>query len=130
LWIVFARAAGIGLNGREYMPLLVAFPMLAGEIVYRNRARISTTLAGTLAALATTAGVLQFIAWYLNGRRAAVGIAGSLLFPADADWGPPLGWLVWVAVAGCGALMLAATSVGSLDVARTVWRDRLGFVHK
>jgi hypothetical protein len=129
-WIVFARAVGIGLNGRQYMPLLVAFPMLAGEIVYRNRARISTTLAGTLAALATTAGVLQFIAWYLNGRRAAVGTAGSLLFPADADWDPPLGWLAWVAVAGCGALMLAATSVGSLDAARTVWRDRLGLVHK
>ncbi len=115
VWMVFGRATGIGINGRQYMPVLVAFPMLAGEVLYRNRARISRRVALALAALATQAGVLQFIAWYLNGRRAAVGTAGDLLFVPDAQWRPPLGWWPWIAIACCGALMLAATSFGSLD---------------
>jgi Predicted membrane protein (DUF2142) len=126
VWIVFARGAGIGLNGREYMPVLVAFPILAGEIVNRNRARLSTALAGTLAALASTAGVLHFIAWYLNGRRAAVGTSGNLLFPSHAQWNPPLGWAMWVTVAGCGALILAAASVrATRHQARSFYQRRL-----
>jgi hypothetical protein len=115
VWLVFGRATGIGINGREYMPVLVAFPMLAGEVVYRNRDRISRRTAVALAVLAAQAGVLQFIAWYLNGRRAAVGISGSLLFISHAHWKPPLGWLLWIAVAGCGVLVLASTSIGSLS---------------
>jgi hypothetical protein len=111
-WIVFGRAVGIpGINGREFMPALVAFPLLAGEIVYRNRARVTAALVRTLAALASAAGVVQFIAWYMNGRRAAVGTAGSLLFPDHARWNPPLGWLPWITVASCGALLLATTSI-------------------
>jgi hypothetical protein len=114
VWIVFGRAAGIGIIGREYMPVLVAFPLLAGEVVYRHRARLSTRFAGVLMTLASTAGILHFLAWYLNGRRAAVGTAGHLLFPADARWSPPLGWAGWITVAACGALILAAASVSSL----------------
>jgi hypothetical protein len=111
---VFGRAVGIGINGREYMPFLVAFPMLAREVVYRNRDRISRATAVTLAVLTALGGVLQFVAWYLNGRRAAVGTSGSLLFFGHAHWSPPLGWLPWIAVAGCGVLMLASTSISAL----------------
>jgi len=124
LWTLFGRAVGTGLNGREYMPLLVAFPLLAGEVVYRNRARLSAMLLRTLAALACTTGVLQFIAWYLNGRRAAVGIAGSLLFPAHAQWSPPLGWIPWLLLAGAGALMLVIVSIAPLATARRVTPSR------
>ena len=119
-WVLFARGVGIGINGREYMPVLVGFPILAGEIVYRNRTRLSRALARTLAVLATLAGGLQFVAWYFNARRAAVGTAGSLMFPAHAQWSPGLGWFPWIVVAGCGALLIAATSIP--------WRDRRGAV--
>ena len=122
LWILFGRAVGIGLNGREYMPVLVAFPILAGEVVYRNRTRVSAALARALTARASTAAVVHFIAWYWNGRRAAVGTAGSLLFPAHAQWSPPLGWVTWMIVAGCGALILAATSVVPADLGRLLGR--------
>lgn len=123
-WTLFGRGVGIGLNGRQYMPVLVAFPLLAGEVVYRNRAKLSAALLRTLAALACTAGVLQFIAWYLNGRRAAVGIAGSLLFPAHARWSPPIGWTPSIPLAGGGALMLAIVSIAPLAIIRRVTSTR------
>ena len=115
VWMVFGRAVGIGINAREYMPVLVAFPMLAGEVVYRNRDRLSRATAVSLATLAPLAAAVQFVAWYLNGRRAAVGTSGPLLFLSDPEWQPPLGWLPWIAVAGCGVLLLASTSVTSLS---------------
>jgi hypothetical protein len=117
VWLLFGRAAGIGINGREYMPVIVAFPMLAGEVVYRNRAAISRRAGTALATLATLAGVLQFVAWYLNGQRAAVGTTGSLQFVSRPGWSPPLGWWPWIAVAGAGVLMLMSTSLGA-DPAR------------
>jgi predicted membrane protein DUF2142 len=118
IWMVFGRAAGIGINGREYMPVLVAFPMLCAEVLYRNRARISSVDATVLASLATIAAILQFIAWYLNGRRSAVGTGGPLLFASHAGWSPPLGWVPWLAVSACGALLLASVSLGRLWATR------------
>jgi hypothetical protein len=94
------------------MPLLVAFPMLAGEVLVRNRARISHADAVVLTSLATIAAVLQFVAWYLNGRRSAVGTGGTLLFVSHAGWSPPLGWAPWLVVAACGVLGLASVSLG------------------
>jgi hypothetical protein len=111
VWMVFARATGIGINGREYMPGLVAVPMVAGEVLYRHRDRISSRGIAALAKLATIAAVMQFVAWYLNGQRAAVGTAGSLLFASHAQWKPPLGWLVWIAVAGCATVLIASITI-------------------
>jgi hypothetical protein len=118
VWMVFGRAAGIGIIGREYLPVLVGFPMLCGEVLYRHRARLSQRDATAVASLATTAAVIQFVAWYLNGRRAAVGTGGSLLFVSHAGWSPPLGWGPWLAIGACGALLLASVPLGRLSAAR------------
>jgi hypothetical protein len=118
VWIVFGRAAGIGIIGREYLPVLVAFPMLCGEVVYRHRASLAARDATALVSLATITALLQFIAWYLNGRRSAVGMSGSLLFASHAGWSPPLGWVVWLAVGACGALLLASVPLSRLAPAR------------
>jgi predicted membrane protein DUF2142 len=118
VWMVFGRAAGIGIIGREYLPVLVGFPMLCGEVVYRQRARLARREAAALASLATIAAVIQFVAWYLNGRRSAVGTGGPLLFVSHAGWSPPLGWGAWLAVGACGALLLASVPLGRLAPAR------------
>jgi hypothetical protein len=118
IWMVFGRAAGIGIVGREYMPVLVAFPMLAGEVLYRNRSRIGAREARAVTALATIAAILQFVAWFFNGRRSAVGTGGTLLFPSHATWTPPLGWGLWLAVGACGALLLASVSLSGLSAAQ------------
>jgi hypothetical protein len=114
VWMVFGRAAGIGINGREYMPLLVAFPLLAGEILLSRRLSLSGATTRWLAALAALSGVLQFVAWYLNGQRAAVGVSGQLLFAGSAAWRPPLGWLTWMVIAGVGALSLASVPLSTV----------------
>ena len=64
--------------------------MLAGEVVYRNRDRLSRATVVALATVAPLAGTVQFLAWYLNGRRAAVGTGGPLLFLSDPECEPPL----------------------------------------
>lgn len=118
VWMVFGRAVGIGIIGREYLPVLVGFPMLCGEVLYRQRARISHRDAAALAPLATIAAVIQFVAWYLNGRRSAVGTGGPLLFVSHAGWSPPLGWVPWLAVGACGALLLASVPPSRLSPVR------------
>ncbi|MFZ1993902.1 MAG: DUF2142 domain-containing protein, partial [Solirubrobacteraceae bacterium] len=115
IWMVFGRAAGIGINGREYMPVLVGFPMLCGEILYRHRDRISHAHGVLVTALATCAAVIQFVAWYLNGRRSAVGVGGSLLYPSHAAWSPPLGWVLWLVVAAAGAALVASVALARSD---------------
>ena len=119
VWMVFGRAAGIGIIGREYLPVLVGFPMLCGEVLYRQRARLARRDTASLASLATIAAVIQFVAWYLNGRRSAVGTGGPLLFVPHAGWTPPLGWVPWLAVGACGALLLASVPLGRLSA----WRS-------
>jgi predicted membrane protein DUF2142 len=114
IWMVFGRGAGIGIIGREYLPVLVAFPMLAGEVLHRNRARLSRLDAAVVASLGTIAAILQFVAWYYNARRSAVGIGGKLLFVSHPGWSPPLGWGVWLGVAACGALLLATVPLSRL----------------
>jgi Predicted membrane protein (DUF2142) len=118
VWSVFGRAVGIGIIGREYLPVLAGFPMLCGEVLYRQRARLAQRDAAALASLATIAAVIQFVAWYYNARRSAVGTGGSLLFASHAMWSPPLGWVPWLAVAACGALVLLSVPLSRLAPAR------------
>jgi hypothetical protein len=126
LWLVFGRAAGIGINGREYMPLLVAFPLLAGEMLLRRRESLSSVLGGGLAALASISGVLQFVAWYFDAQRSAVGTGGQLFFVESAQWTPPLGWATWIVVAGLGALSLASVPLSAVRGADAATGQRSG----
>ncbi len=107
-YVVFQRHTGFGLQGRHVLPFLVVIPLLAGELLRRReellrapRARLLLTLCFAGVALA------QFAALYLNGRRSAVGVDGSLLFLGDAEWSPPIGWGLWLAVAALGAACIA-----------------------
>ena len=57
------------------------------------------------------AGLVHFVAWYVNARRSAVGTGGPLFFLDDAKWSPAGGWVPWLLLAGLGALALLAAAV-------------------
>jgi len=103
---------GTDVQGRHVLPFAVVVPLLAGELVYRNRARLALVDLGALFAwLAAAVAVLQAVAWYANGYRQSVGIDGPRFFLTHAEWTPPLGWLPWALLAFTGAALLAAPAL-------------------
>jgi hypothetical protein len=96
-WLVQYRHTGFDLQGRQMLPLLVALPILCGSLV--NQRRLLPL------ALALTAPI-QFVAWYMNARRSAVGTGGSLFFLDSAKWTPAGGWVPWLMLAALGSLAL------------------------
>ncbi len=114
LWVLSLRHTGFGLQGRYVLPVLVAVPLLCGEVLVRGRARLT---AGVRAALvlgvAGAVAVLHLGAWWFNARRAATGTDGPLLFLGEAEWSPPLGWAPWLGLAVVGAALVAAAIAGT-----------------
>lgn len=111
LYAVVAAPAGGGVQGRWLLPVAVAVPLLAGAVVARN-ARISDRATNALSvAVVATAAVVQFLAFYQNGRRYAVGPSGALLYFRSSLWIPPGGWLVWLVVALVCCAGLVTTAV-------------------
>ncbi|MBW3574391.1 MAG: DUF2142 domain-containing protein [Actinobacteria bacterium] len=109
------RPTGFGMQARYVMPLTVVVPLFAGEVVRSQWARVRSWVlrAALWPAVAAVAGV-QFLAWYTNARRQAVGTDGPKLFLGAAEWQPPLGWLAWMVLAllGSALLVLAAVAAG------------------
>ncbi|MBA2384708.1 MAG: DUF2142 domain-containing protein [Actinobacteria bacterium] len=97
---VIMRHTGYGLQGRYVMAFSVAVPLLAGEIVTRRRAMLTSLHAARLLLpFAAAAGVVHVHALYVNARRFAVGVDGPEWFISSAVWNPPGGWLPWLALA-------------------------------
>jgi hypothetical protein len=105
------RLSGYALQGRQVLPLLMLIPLLSGEVVHRQlrsgavrsipRAAVPVGLVGI--------AVFQAYAWWYNARDSA-GAPGTDRFYAYAHWSPPLGWLLWIAVAGLGTVALIAAA--------------------
>jgi len=96
------RPTGWTVQGRHVLPLSVAVPLIAAEVLVRNGRP-----AGRLgAAIAVVCGAVQFVGVYADGRRSAVGTSGSWLFPLHPEWSPPLGWGPWLLLAGAGAALI------------------------
>jgi hypothetical protein len=118
---VMPGQTGFDVQGRYLLPLVVAVPILAGEILRTRRVpAISTAAAVGLCGVLVAA--LQFFAWYENARRYAVGTSGPRWFLNHAQWVPAGGWLLWIAVAAAGCLCIAAGV--SFAVAPAVVRAR------
>ena len=112
LALVAVFPTGFGTQARYTLPLGVAVPMLAGEILARRRHRLAGLLPRRLPlAFALAAAAVHFIGWYANGRRHGVGTDGPLFFIGRGEWGPPLGWAVWAVVAAAGATLVMASAV-------------------
>jgi hypothetical protein len=111
-YILVQRHTGFGLQGRHVLPILVIVPLLAGELLRRSHERFTAARVRHLIAL-SFAGIalVQFTALYWNGRRSAVGMDGPVAFLGSAEWSPPLGWVVWLAVAAGGSACLVAAGL-------------------
>jgi hypothetical protein len=102
-------AAGFGAQGRHLMPIAVAIPLVAGEILARRRRRGSMSFSMAAAVTAIAASVLQLAGWYTVAHRFSVGSGGPVRFFLEPQWWPPLGWLPWAVLALVGSLLIAAS---------------------
>jgi hypothetical protein len=107
VWLFVVRQSGYGMQGRYVLPVLVAVPLVAGEVLRRHSPRVP---GWAIAALPPAVGLLQLLAWYLAARRSAVGVGGPLDFLGRAQWSPPGGWAPWLACAIAGAALIATAS--------------------
>lgn len=109
-----AAADAGGVQSRQLMPFLALTPLLAGEILMRNRVRAQgLNLPQMTRAVVVLAAATQLVAWYWNARRQAVGENGPLLFLSHPQWTPPFGWWTWACVALLGSLALVAGAQAS-----------------
>jgi hypothetical protein len=107
---VLMPQTGFDLQGRYTLPLALVIPLLAGEIVRLNLDRLGELRPRHLPLMfASAAAVLQGVAWWTNSRRYAVGAGGRILFWANSQWHPVLGWAPWTLLAASGALLLVAS---------------------
>jgi len=113
-WAWVDRYSGFNLDGREVLPELMLIPLVAGEVLARQRARIQFRWGPRLALSAAVALVAGFQAysWWLSARAAA-GATLYLRFWAHAQWSPPLGWWPWVLSAAAGTVALLSVALGA-----------------
>lgn len=115
---VLQRTTGFGLQGRHVLPVLVAVPLLAGEVVRQYAERIHGAWLGRWVTVSFfLAAAVHGLAWLANARRFAVGNEGSWLFPTNSEWAPAGSWLPWLAVVSVACLLLAWA--GALGTRRT-----------
>jgi hypothetical protein len=112
---MYALVAGPNLGvqaGRWILPVTVAVPLFAGEVVWSRRQLVAGLVTDWLvASVAVVAAAVHFVGFYANARRVAVSQNGPIVFLGSSQWTPPLGWMPWllVALAGCMCVGLAGT---------------------
>ena len=107
-------ATGMDVQGRHVLPFAVVVPLLAGELVYRNRAKLRLAdVGGLLPLFALAVGTIHVLGWYANARRQSVGLDGPLSILARPEWSPPLGWAPWLAVAGLGGVLMVLSGIAA-----------------
>jgi hypothetical protein len=100
------HAAGFRAQARHLLPIAMAVPLLAGEILHRHTDRLRRLQVPLVVSLAACAAAAHLLAWHTIGRRFSVGLSGPLIFGNEAVWRPVLGWAPWAGVTAVGALLL------------------------
>ena len=111
---------GWGVQGRHVLPALMALPLVSGEILFRNREQLGRrNVAAIGAVVAIPAAAVQFLGWYSNAHRYAVGAAGSWTFFSQNEWRPISGWLPWAMIAAAATALLILCAIVPLRTAAT-----------
>ncbi|MBV8159423.1 MAG: DUF2142 domain-containing protein, partial [Acidimicrobiia bacterium] len=119
LHTVLGKQIEFDVQGRDLLPLAIAIPLLAGEVLRRHPSPAADRITrGLLVPTAVAVAVTQLAAWYFNARRHAVGTHGPLWFFASAEWAPPGGWGLWSVLAALGAAGMGAAVVTALRTSR------------
>jgi hypothetical protein len=106
------RHTGFGAQGRYVLAFSIVVPLLAGEVLVRRNERLRALDAHRLfLPFAAIAGFVQFVAWWTNARRFAVGVGGPRWFLSSPEWSPPWGWTLWLTLAAAGGCLLIATAL-------------------
>ena len=110
-YAIVLRPTGYPLQGRHILPIVVAVPLLGGEMLLRYRARIDPRLLSRVTVVALVAvAIMQPLAWYVNAKRYAVGGSGPVWFLGSAAWSPPGGWWPWLVVAVAAGCCIGASA--------------------
>ncbi|HEX2258950.1 MAG TPA: DUF2142 domain-containing protein [Actinomycetota bacterium] len=99
-------AAGFGAQGRHLMPIAVAIPLVAGEVLARRRGGGAALIRLAPLVVAGAASILQLAGWYTIAHRFSVGATGPVRFFLEPQWSPPLGWIPWALLTLAGALLI------------------------
>jgi len=119
-----ARSLGVVWQGRDGMPLTVGGVILAAALCARA-GRTSSLERGLGITVVAVVSALDFLAFYLNMRRYAVGVSGRhLFFLHNMGWSPPTGQFLTLALYG-----IVTVAIGAL-VMLWLWsrEDPLGLV--
>jgi hypothetical protein len=98
-------------QGRYLLPVVVGIPMLAGEIVHRNRRALPFGERGLFVVAIVVAASVHAVAWGANARRHAVGVHGPIWFWTEAEWTPVGGWTPWVLFGSAAILLMLLSGV-------------------
>lgn len=105
---------GAGVQGRQFMPFAAFLFVAAGAILADHLRPLGREVsARPYVVLGLAAGISQFYAIFWNARRYAVGADGPLWFFDDAQWGPVLGWGIWIALGCAGGTLLTIMTIQS-----------------
>ncbi len=114
---ILALGAGLAqhdqaVTGRYVLPVAVALPLLAGEVVARSSKWVAAPRLrhGVLAATISLIAV-QVLGWLVNARRYAVGTRGPAQFLTHEVWSPPGGWWPWLLATLAAALLQGCSAV-------------------
>lgn len=107
---VLPAQTGFEVQGRYVIALAVVVPLLAGEVARTTSRRIPTVPLVALSSIAAVAtAVIHGVGWLKSAHRYAVGTSGPRWFLDRAEWEPPAGWPVWIAIAAIGVATLMMT---------------------
>jgi len=105
-----ASNPGVCVGGQARYTLAIGLlaPLLGCHIIAEREDLLPKAGQQLFTCAITAAAGLQLASWYVNAHRYAVGRSGPWLFLLDADWSPPMGWSIWLAVAVTGSLLILA----------------------
>jgi predicted membrane protein DUF2142 len=108
---IFRHTGNFGLQGRHVLGIVVFVSLLAGELLYRQRARLPAVASRFLVTVIPLAvAAVQFVAWSTVARRYATGLDGPVNILRNPEWSPPLGWGPWFALTVIGVAMIASVA--------------------